>query len=160
MVLCSSCCYYLDLRWGCFWSGVAMIPYYTLMAFLMFDDLEESHEALDENMDARLETHGFWVLGITYTIMGILSFPLLFAGLLNISWLCVAFLVLQIPPVLVNCYYLLVAIMYGIELETFITYGVPQVLVIYIDLVAYSYLEEKRIIANNRKYEAEEVPVA
>ncbi|EDW32581.1 GL11715 [Drosophila persimilis] len=105
-----------------------MIPYYTLMAFLMFDDLEESHEALDENMDARLETHGFWVLGITYTIMGILSFPLLFAGLLNISWLCVAFLVLQIPPVLVNCYYLLVAIMYGIELETFITYGVPQAL--------------------------------
>ncbi|XP_033254323.1 uncharacterized protein LOC117193705 [Drosophila miranda] len=73
---------------------------------------------------------------------------------------CVSICNLQIPPVLVNCYYLLVAIIYGIELETFITYGVPQVLVIYIDLVAYSYLEEKRIIAQNRKYEADEDPVA
>ncbi|BFG03561.1 uncharacterized protein DMAD_02788 [Drosophila madeirensis] len=152
MVLCTSFCYYFDLRWGCILSGLALLFYYSLMAYLLFDDLENTKVELDDSIDGHLDTQGFLVLGTTYSVMAVVCLVLFLAGLLKSPWLCLAFLLTQIPAVLVNCFYLFVAFLYTIEVEMFIMYAVPQILVIYIDLVAYSYMAELRIVAKIRKY--------
>ncbi|XP_022230687.2 uncharacterized protein LOC111079722 [Drosophila obscura] len=159
MIVCTSCCYYFDLRWGCIVSGALMIVYYPFVAYLLFAELAEVETELHESIDGSVETQGFWILGFTYSIMAVLSFVLLLAGLLNSSWLCLVYLLAHIPPFLVNSFYLFVSILYDIDLEMFIIYAVPQILVIYIDLVAYSFLDERRIITANRKYKKPQIKV-
>ncbi|SPP75510.1 Hypothetical predicted protein [Drosophila guanche] len=122
------------------------------MAFLLFNDLEHTKVELVDSIDGYVDTQGYLVLGIAYSIMTVVCLILTLAGLLKSTWLCLAFLLTQIPAGLVNCFYLLVAFLYAIEVEMFIMYAVPQILLIYVDLVAYSYMAELRIFAKGRKH--------
>ncbi|XP_046865601.1 uncharacterized protein LOC124459874 [Drosophila willistoni] len=129
----TSCCHCCRVRTGCISSAIWMIIYYSLTTGLMFHDMAIC------NTD---EVAGFWYIGISFAIMIGASFIFLCGTLCKSIPLIILFLVLQVPPITVETIYMLVAIIYGIELNIFILYTIPLIMLGYFDLVAYSYMVE------------------
>ncbi|XP_043066806.1 uncharacterized protein [Drosophila bipectinata] len=149
MVTVTFCCYFFSLRAGCIMSGLWLITYYCVLAYMMYSEIVDpryeegkSWDTWDEDVTADLQ--GFWVLGIAYLVMDFVSIFLLFGGIMKSITLLSMFLVLQIVPMSVKAFFMLWAIVSGLELESALTYLLPMIFLLYIDLVAYSYLQAVR----------------
>ncbi|XP_044571383.1 uncharacterized protein LOC26514413 [Drosophila ananassae] len=158
MVTVTFCCYFFSLRVGCILSGLWLIIYYSALAFVMYSEIinprfEKGKYWDTWGDDVSEDLEGYWVLGIAYLVMDFVSIFLIFGGIVKSITLLSMFLVLQIVPVSVKVFFMLWAVFTGLELESVITYLLPLIFLLYIDVVAYSYLQavrfkKKRIFAS------------
>ncbi|KAI8038845.1 uncharacterized protein LOC128254532 [Drosophila gunungcola] len=152
MVRLEGCCYFFGLRYGCIIGGLWLILYYALLTYLMSYEMKYSrHARLDlKSYEHEKETHGFWVLGTTFFLMDLISLFLVIGAIMKRSVIIFIFLLGQIVPMSVECFYLLTAIIYGIKTEFCIIYLVPLFILVYIDLVTYAYWYELKSLKRLR----------
>ncbi|XP_016993665.2 uncharacterized protein [Drosophila takahashii] len=152
MVRLVGCCYFFGLRTGCIISALWLLSYYGALAYFMYYQMKHTQRAtvIQESREYDKETLGFWVLGIAFIVMGCTTLLLVYGTLRKKYVFLFLFLVAQWVPISVELYYLLTAIIYGIEFECFVIYLVPLVLLFYMDLVVYSYFYELRSLKRLR----------
>ncbi|XP_016986115.1 uncharacterized protein LOC108049452 [Drosophila rhopaloa] len=141
MVELDGCCYFFGLRCGCILGGLWLIIYNALLIYLMYYEMKYSQRSTIDLItgEHEKETTGFWVLGTTFLLMDLISLFLVFGAILRHHISLFIFLLGQIIPISVESFYLLTAIIYGIETESIIIYLLPLLILVYIDVVAYSY---------------------
>ncbi|XP_039147499.1 uncharacterized protein LOC27207693 [Drosophila simulans] len=152
MVILVGCCYFFGWRTGCIISSVWLILYYGLMAYFMHYQMIHSQKAIIDlnTREYKKETTGYWVLGVSFILMAFVTVFLLIGAITRKYEFLFLFLLAQLPSFLVESFYLLTAIIYGIEFESFIIYLVPFGILIYIDLVVCSYLYELKSLKRMR----------
>ncbi|XP_017051077.1 uncharacterized protein LOC108094816 isoform X2 [Drosophila ficusphila] len=140
MVILVSCCYYFSLRVGSIIAGVWLMFYYSLFTYFMYYQLKRSTKAIlnEETHKFEKETTSFWVMIISFFGMAVLSL------VLRKKWIVFLFLLGQIVPISGELYYLLVALLLGINFESCVLYFLPFLLLLYIDLLVVSYWLELR----------------
>ncbi|XP_017032930.1 uncharacterized protein [Drosophila kikkawai] len=145
------CC---NLRMNCIIGGFWLMLYYTALAFLMLYEIDNSVQVkyIDSRGKSsyRKNATGFWVLGVCFLSMTLVSLSLILGTLMRHCAFIIVFLFSQIIPVSVELFYLLIALMYGIETEFVFIYLLPFLYLIYIDVVSYFYLSELRRLQDQK----------
>ncbi|KRJ99842.1 uncharacterized protein LOC26534683 [Drosophila yakuba] len=152
MAILLGCCYFFGPRTGCIIGSFWIILYYSLMAYFMHYQMVNSQRATIDFTTREYEkkTRGFWVLGISFIVMACVTLLLLLGAILKKYEFLFLFLLAQIPPISVESFYLLTAMMYGLEFESFVIYLLPLGILIYIDLVVCSYFYELKSLKRLR----------
>ncbi|XP_030387769.1 uncharacterized protein LOC115634276 [Scaptodrosophila lebanonensis] len=85
------------------------------------------------------DTSGAIILGSAFLIGAGSALALLLGALIEKKELIIVFLVMQFVVNTVELFYIILALMHGMEYNKFVFYVLPLFLLIYIIIVAYSY---------------------